>query len=109
MDHEVVNLIEQLMKAMLLDYQLLMVLILVSIFGLMLVVVVKKITVDSVALALPLMHILHFLLLAITITVNQLLGIMLMAYIFSMTLYGMEQDVQTIAAMTLLNLGSIIS
>ena len=55
MDHALILLlIEQLMKAMLLDYQLLMALILVSIFGLMLVVMVKKITVNVVALALPL-------------------------------------------------------
>ena len=93
MGHKV-TMIEQLMKAMYLDYQSLTVVILVIIFGLMLVVVVKKITLSSTALALSLiMHYLLFLLLAMTITVNQLLGIDPMAYTFSMTLYGMEQDV----------------
>ena len=96
MDHAL-NLIlkEQLMQAMLLDYQSLTVVILVSTFGLLLVVVVKEITLSSTALALsPIMHYLLFLLLAMTITVNQLLGIITpLEDIFSMTLYGMVQDV----------------
>ena len=48
-------LVEQLMKAMLLDYQSLMIVILVSTFGLLLVVMVKEIKVFSIVLVLFLM------------------------------------------------------
>ena len=55
------------------------------------------------------MHI-HLHMSVVTATVSQLLGIVIiMTNTSSMTLYGMEQDVQMIAVMMLLNLGSIIS
>ena len=84
-----------LIKAMYLVYQSLTVVILVNISGLMLVVVVKWIAVLTIALAALslIVRSLLLLLLAITITVNQLLGIVLTTHIISMTLYGMEQDV----------------
>ena len=94
---------------MFLDYQSHIVIIHVSIFGLLLVVVVKNLIRHTAVLALILMHI-YLRLLVITTTMSQLLGIVvIMTHTSSMTLYGMEQDVQMIAVMMLLNLGSIVS
>ena len=51
-----------------------------------------------------------YCMLAVIIIVNQLLGkLIIMTYTFSMTHYEMEQDVYIIVAMTLPNLGSIVS
>ena len=99
----------ELIETIHLDYQLLTVVILVSTFGPMLVVKVKRFLISTAVLVLLMLHnLLHML--AITITVNQLLGITpTMPHTISMTLYGMEQDVWTIVAMILLNLGSIIN
>ena len=80
----------------------------ISTFGPLLMVVVKNLIRDTAVAALILMHIYLHLLVATT-TVSQLLGIVvIMTHTSSMTLYRMEQDVQLIAAMILLNLGSIV-
>ena len=95
-----------------LDYQSLIVVILVSTFGLMLVVVVKNFLILGIVLVLSQMHFSLLLLLAMTTIVNQLIGtiaILFMAHTFSMTLYGMEKDVSIIVVMTIPNLGSIVS
>ena len=86
------------MKTMFLDYQSLTVVILVSTFGLVLVAVVNDTMVYTVALVLVLLQILLLHLLAITIIVNQLLGMVeMIEYIItdtiSMTHYGTEKDV----------------
>ena len=99
----------ELIETMFLVYQSRTVIIFVSTFGLKLVVVVKRFLRNIVVLILAKLHsLLHML--AITTIVNQLLGIMLPErHIISMTRYGMEQDVSTIAVMTPHNLGSIVS
>jgi len=85
-------LVEQLIKIMFLDYQSLTVAILINIFGVLLVAVVKNGLMIILVLVLELQHLLLHML-ALTITVNQLLGIVvIMKHIFLMTLYGMEQD-----------------
>ena len=95
---------------MFLDYQSLTVVILVSTFGLLLVAVVKDIIVYSVVLVLVLLHILLLHMLAITIIVNQLLGmVVVLKHTTLMTHYGTEQDVLIIVVMTLHNLGSIVN
>ena len=101
--------IQQLMDLMLPDYQSHTVIIHVSIFGLLLVVVVKSLLSHTAVVALTLMHMyLHTLVVATT--VNQLLGtVVIMGHISLMTLCGMEQDAQIIAVMILPNLGSIVS
>ena len=63
----------------------------------------------TAVLALMLIHI-HLHMSVVTTTVSQLLGIVvIMTHTSSMTLYGMEQDVQIIAVMMLPSLGSIVS
>ena len=98
-----------LMDLMLMDYQSHIVVIHISIFGLMLVVVVKKIPSYTTVMALILMH-LYLHMLVVATTVNQLLGIaVIITHTSSTTLYGMEQNVQIISVMMLLNVGSIVS
>ena len=102
--------VEQLIKTMFLGYQSLMVVILVCMFGLLLLVLAKDITVILIVLVLLMEDIVPLLMLAITITANQVQCIVLiLPHISSMTHYGMEQDVWTIVVMTPLNLGSIVS
>ena len=99
---------EQLMKTMFLDYRSLTVAILVSIFGLLLVAMVKELMLYGVALVLVLMHTLLLHLLAVTIIiVNQILVIL--THTISMTHYGMEQDVWIIVVVTPHNLCSIVN
>ena len=78
-------------KSYVLGYQFLTVTILVNTSGHLLVGMVKGIAVLTIVLALsPMMQILLLLLLAITIIVNQLLGIILITHIFSTSLCGMK-------------------
>ena len=79
------------MKTMFLDYQSLSVAILVSTFELLQVAVVKNMIIVLVLLMED--TVLHPML-AITIIVNQLLGIrVILTHIISMTHYGTEKDV----------------
>ena len=90
--HQTIIIIEQSIKTMLMDYQSLTVVILISTFGLMLVVVVKDMKLVPVLVLLlqtPLFH-----MLAVTIIVNQLLDIrVIMTHTTSMTYYGMERNI----------------
>ena len=99
----------ELIETIYLEYQSLTVVILVSTFGPMLVVKVKRLQISIAVLILLMLHnLLHML--AITITVNLHLGIVPpLQHTISMTLFGMEQDVWTIVVMILLSLGSIVS
>ena len=101
------------MEAMYQDYQSLTTTILVNIFGLLLVALVKDLNLIKfgIVLALFIQGIILLLLLAMTITVNQVQFIFLILAHISMTDCGTEQDVQEVvfAVMTPLNLGSIIS
>ena len=96
---------------MYLDYPSLMVVILVSTFELLLVALVKSIKWNGIVLVLLTQGIILFLLLILTITVNQVQLITLIsARITSTTPYGMEQDVREVhVVMVLPNLGSIVS
>ena len=62
---------EPLIKIMFLDYQLLTIVILVSTFGLLLVVMVKQSTTPGIVIELLMEDTVLYLLLAMTITVNQ--------------------------------------
>ena len=78
---------------MYLDYQSLTVVILVNTFGLKLVVMEKDMTINIIALVLLMEGIVLLLLLAITITVNQVQWILILPRTTSVTPCGMEQDV----------------
>ena len=100
------------MKTMSVDYQSLMVIILINTFGLLLVALVKHTTLFIIVLVLFIQGLILLLLLVITITVNQVQWATLIPVnITLMTFYGMEQDVQEIVVVVITppNLGSIIS
>ena len=100
------------MKTISVDYQSLMIVILVSTFGLLLVVIVKQLILILLVLVLFIQELICLLLLTMTITVNQVQWIRLMLiHITLMILYGMEQDVQrvVVVVMTLLSPGSFIN
>ena len=103
--------VEQLIKTMFLDYQLLSIVTLVSTFGLLPVVFLKDIKLLLIVLVLYIEDSLLLLLLAITITVNLVHQVVPLApHIIFMIYYGMEQDVcQAHVVMTLPSLGSIVN
>ena len=87
------DIVEALIKLMFLDYQLLMVVILVSTFGLLLVAEVKYISPVGIVHAPEAKGTVLLLMLAMTIIVNQLLGITQLTITILTTRYGTEQDV----------------
>ena len=105
-----VAMVFQLMEAMYLDYQSLTIVILVSTFGLLLVVVVKDLVIFIIVLVLSMEDTVLLSLFTMITTVNQVQCIVLIIQrISSMTHYGMGKDVWTFVVMTPLNLGSIVS